>query len=210
MLVGCSPPSTTQEEGTPSPRAIAPDPDPELGCHTASVDGAWARFEGDACDWELVDDGDDLVLSSLAEATAVSARGLVPEPCRSATCVYHGVLTSAGPLVLAVVPSFDSEMPSDVLLGVVDGDRLAFTSLWEGAGEPVESDYTRVGPAHALAPFLCGQVLALLAIDRLDAAGAAVPDGLRAREGRIDPADPSIPAGAVERSECTAVDLPVP
>lgn len=209
-LGACSPPSTTQEEGKPAPRAVAPEELEAASCRASSDAGAWARFAGAACDWELLDDGDGLQLTSLSITSPRAARGEVPPPCREATCVYHGVLDAVGPLVLAVVPAFDSEMPSDVLLGFVDGERLVFTSLWEGAGEPVRSDYTRVGPAHALAPFACGEALALLAVPRLDVVGAAVPDTLAAREGRIDPADPSTPAGPVERAGCRAVDLPVP
>ena len=203
---------------TPTPADPAP-------CHEPDPRGAWARFAGDECDWELRDgpdegseDGRDgpgegggtLELSSLAISASAPVRGPVPPSCREHTCVYHGVSTSAGPLVLAVVPSLDSEMPSDVLLGFVHGDRLVFTSLWEDAGDPVQSDFTRVGPAHALAPFVRGEALALRVVERLDAAGAAIPEPLRAREGRLDPADPSVPAGPVDVAECRAVELPVP
>ncbi|WP_266217793.1 hypothetical protein [Paraliomyxa miuraensis] len=227
MVLACSPPSTTSEEGTPAPRAVAPDPERGgVACQPGSDQGVWARFEGQACAWELADDGDGLVLSSLAPSGASPARGAMPEPCRSTTCVYDGVLTSAGPLILAVVPSYESEMPSDVWLGFVDGERLLFTSLWEDAGESVESDYTWVGPAHALAPFVCGDALALLTVARIDATGVVVPDALRAREGWLDSTDASSLAsdegarleaapsranpGTVERSGCVAVDLPVP
>jgi hypothetical protein len=216
-LVGCSPPSTTQAEGKVAPRAVAPDPEPE--CRPSPGGGAWARFTGAECDWELRDEGERLILSSLAIDAPAPMRGEVPEPCRTRTCVYHGVWTSVGPLLLAVVPSPQSEMPSDVLLGVAHGDRLAFTSLWDGAGEPVESDLTPVGPAHALAPFVCGDALALLAVERLDMVGLPPPASLRAREGRLDPAglvagsaaggSPQ-PAAPVERESCRQVDLPVP
>jgi hypothetical protein len=214
-LVACSPPSTTQAEGKAAPRAVAPDPDP-AACRPSPGAGAWARFVGVECAWELRDEGEQLILSSLALDAPAPARGEVPEPCRTSTCVYHGVLTSAGPLLLAVVPSVQSEMPSDVLLGVTHGERLAFTSLWDGAGEPVDSDFTRVGPAHALAPFACGDGLALLAVERLDTVGQPPPASLRAREGRLDPAalvasaGQAMPAEPVDRAGCRAVDLPVP
>lgn len=213
-LVGCSPPSTTQAEGKPAPRAVAPDAEP-ADCRPSPGDGAWARFRGLACDFELHEDGDALLLVSLAPDAPPPARGEVPEPCRTSTCVYHGTLTPVGPVLVAVVPSPSSEMPSDVLLLVAHGERLGSTSLWEGAGAPVESDFTIVGPAHALAPFVCGEALALFAVERLDMVGLPPPATLLAREGRLDPAalvttGQATPAGAVERASCEPVDLPVP
>lgn len=180
---------------------MAPDPEPPA-CRSSNEVDAWARFPGGECDWELHDEGERLRLSSLALSASAPARGEVPPPCRDRTCVYHGALTPVGPLVLAIVPSLDSEMPSDVLLGLAVGERLVFTSLWDGAGEPVQSDFTRVGPAHALAPFVCGEVLALLAVERIDAAGAVVPETLRAREGRIDPTA----VGVVDAAGSTEAD----
>lgn len=226
-LVACSPPSTTQAEGKPAPRAVAPDADP-AACRRSPGAGAWARFSGGQCDWELRQEGEPaagepagpeasptLVLASLALDAPPPARGPVPEPCRTRTCVYHGTLTAAGPVLVAVVPSPSSEMPSDVLLVVPHGDRLGWLSLWEGAGEPVESEFTVVGPAHALAPFVCGTALALLAVERLDLVGLEPPATLRAREGRLDAAalvrdGEATPAGAVDRASCRPVDLPVP
>jgi hypothetical protein len=213
-LVACSPPSTTQAEGTPAPRAVAPDPEPQV-CRPSLGGGAWARFEGAECAWELRDEGERLSLSSLAIDAPEPVRGEVPEPCRMHTCVYHGAWAAAGPVLLAVVPSPHSEMPSDVLLGVAHGDRLVFTSLWEGAGEPVDSDLTPVGPAHALAPFACGHQLALFAVERLDAVGLSPPASLRAREGRLDPAKLSVgvaegPPDPIDRDSCRPLDLPVP
>lgn len=208
-LLACSPPSTTQAEGKPAPRAVAPDPEP-VACRPSPGGGAWARFSGPLCDWELREEGEALVLTSLALAAPPPARGEVPEPCRTSTCVYHGTLTAAGPVLLAVVPSAASEMPSDALLLVAHGEQLVATSLWEGAGPPVESDLTPVGPAHALAPFVCGSTLALLVVERLDPVGLPAPETLRAREGRLDPAALAGPAGAVERASCQQVELPVP
>jgi hypothetical protein len=213
-LVACSPPNITQAEGKVAPPLVAPDPEP-VACRPSPGPGAWARFPGRECDFELRDEGDQLVLSSLALDPPPPAHGEVPEPCRTRTCVYHGTLSAAGPLLVAVVPSPGSEMPSDVLLLVAHGERLASTSLWDGAGEPVESDFTTAGPAHALAPFVCGQALALLAVERLDPVSVPPPPTLRAREGRLDPAalvaaGDGTPAGSVDRSGCRPVDLPVP
>jgi hypothetical protein len=213
-LVACSPPATMQAEGKIAPRAVAPDL--ESGrCRPSPGGGAWARFGGEACDFELREEGDQLVLTSLALDAPPPARGEVPEPCRTRTCVYHGALTPVGPVLVVAVPSPQSEMPSDVLLLVAHGERLASTSLWEGAGAAVETDFTVVGPAHALAPFVCGSSLALLAVERLDPVGLAPPATLQAREGRLDVAafvesGQATPAAAVDRSGCDLVDLPVP
>ncbi len=216
MIMGaCSPPSTTQAEGEVAPRAVAPDPEPEV-CNPSPGGGAWARFAGAECAWELREEGERLTLSSLSVDPSPPASGDVPPACLASTCVYYGVWTAAGPVLLAVVPSPHSEMPSDVLLGVSHGAQLAFTSLWDGAGEPAFTDLTPVGPAHALAPFWCDEGLALLAVERLDAVGSPVPQTLRAREGRLDPAelaaapDQVSATGPVDRAGCRALDLPVP
>lgn len=188
-----------------------------MACRPSPGGGAWVRFAGSECAWELRDEGERLIIESLAvEGSPLAGRGEVPDGCRTSTCVYHGVWTDAGPVLLAVVPSSHSEMPSDVLLGLTHGGQLAFTSLWDGAGEPVDSDLTPVGPAHALAPFWCEGALALLAVARFDIVGSPPPASLRAREGRLDPAafvaapHDVLAAGPVDPASCRALDLPVP
>ncbi len=209
-LSACSLPSTTQEEGKPAPRAVAPAPS-EPTCQPATVNGVWARFEGEPCDWELRDAGDDgLELVNLATEDPTSARGQPPVDCGSQICVYQGVASAAGPAVLAVVPSTASEMPSGVQLGVVAGEQLVFVDLWEGAGDPVDRDLTRVGPVHALAPFSCGERLAVLPVERLDGArGMAPPPSLTARAGLLDASDPTAAPSAAP-SDCTPLALPIP
>jgi len=191
---------------------VTPGGDPDaVGCEPRTTVGVWARVPGEPCDWELRDDGDALVLQDLSPGAAAPHRGEAPAGCREQTCVYHGAMSPVGPVVLAIVPSSESEMPSDVQLGVIDGPRLVFTSMWEGAGESVVTDLTRVGPAHALAPFVCGDALALLAVARVDAGeGTEPPASLRAREGRVDAASLEAPAESVDRDGCTPVELPVP
>jgi len=214
LASACSSPSTTTVDGKEAAPPVEPTRDEvDEGCRPATVQGVWARLEAEPCGWELRDDEADgpLVLERLGPGTAEAVRGEPPEACRARTCVYHGDVSPLGPLVLAVVPATDSEMPSDVQLGVVGPEGLAFTSLWEGAGPPVVTDLTSVGPAYALAPFVCGEALALLAVPRLSAGeGTEPPPSLLAREGRIDAGVLDEPAGPVEREACTAVELPVP
>lgn len=217
-LGACSSPSPSAADGKVASPSVAPGAEPDASaCSPATARGVWARLPGEPCDWELRDDGDGdgdgggLVLVDLARPDAAAARGDPPVPCRARTCVYDGTLTPAGPVVLTIVPSARSGMPSDVQLGVVHDTQLVFVSLWEGAGASVVTDLTSVGPAHALAPFVCGDALALLAVERLPAGhGQTLPHRLRAREGRVDAAALDGPAGAVDRDGCTAVDLPIP
>lgn len=211
-LAACSPPSTTQEEGKAAPRAVAPTPTP-AACQEPSPDAsqAWASFPGQPCGYELQDDGDALVLRSLTREASPAPRGEPPPPCRERSCLYEGTWSDAGPLVLAVAPSGESEMPASVWLGVATDAELVFVDLWDGGGDSVVTDYTRVGPSHALAPFVCGERLALLSVERPEAGrGEPPPESLRAREGLLDPQDPLAPPTPVARDECRAVTLPVP
>lgn len=212
-LLACSSPSSTAADGKVGTPSVAPGAESQApGCQPATPRGVWARLPGEPCDWELRDDGEDLALHDLARPEASLAHGPAPAACRAqTTCVYHGAVTAAGPVVLAVVPSPHSGMPSDVQVGVVHRQQLSFVSLWEGAGVSVVTDYTQVGPAHALAPFVCGEQLALLSVPRLPAGdGQEPPQTLRVREGRVDPAAPETPQGEVDRDACARVELPVP
>ncbi len=175
-------------------------------------DGVWARFDGEPCAWELRDDGDDgLSLTSLAVDAPVVARGPAPATCDARVCVYEGMSTAAGPVVLVVEPSTASEMPSGVQLGVVTEDRLVFVDLWEGAGASVDRDFTAVGPAHALAPVVCDGQLGLQVVERLDGArGVQAPHSLHARAGLLDVHDPTVAAGGEVPAGCTPIPLPIP
>ncbi len=212
-VCACSTQSTTPTEGKAGPPSVTPGSEAgeAAGCESATAVGVWARLAAQPCDWELRDDGDALVLQDLSPGAAAPYRGEAPAGCRAQTCVYHGVMSVVGPMVLAIVPSSESEMPTDVQLGLPHEGQLVFTSVWEGSGPSVVTDLTRVGPAHALAPFVCDGALALLAVPRLDAGeGALPPQSLRVREGRVDAAALDAPAGPVERDGCTPVELPVP
>ncbi|MEM7154327.1 MAG: hypothetical protein AAF799_15885 [Myxococcota bacterium] len=211
-LAACSPPSTTQEEGKAAPRAVEPTPEP-AACLESGASEIWTSFEGGRCGFELREDEEagGLLLDDLSAEVPGSPAGEAPEACRDRTCVYEGIATVAGPLVLAVAPSSDSGMPSGVFLGYVAEGRLVFVDLWEDAGDPVQTDYTRVGPAHALAPFVCEDKLAVLAVPRLEAArGLEPPQRLQAREGRLDAAGSSTALAPEARAGCEAVALPVP
>lgn len=211
-LAACSPPSTTQEEGKAAPRAVEPTPEP-APCLESGASEVWTSFDGGRCGFELRGDEEagGLLLDDLSADAPGSPAGEAPEACRDRTCVYEGASTKAGPVVLAVAPSTDSGMPSGVFLGYVAQGRLVFVDLWKDAGEPVHTDFTRVGPAHALAPFVCGEQLAVLAVPRLDAArGLEAPQRLQAREGLLDDTGSSTALAPADRAGCEAVALPVP
>jgi hypothetical protein len=102
----------------------------------------------------------------LIEAEPI-ARGLAPEACGPAAsrCELFGVTDRLGPIVIAGVRGSESEMLTQVFVGWVEGQRLAFVETW--FGPPSVVDHTRVGPAWALAPFDCSGVLQLLPAPRL-------------------------------------------
>jgi hypothetical protein len=205
---GCVQPSTTGdkesvdpvEESTRSATCRPPgDVDPVLS------------FPGSPCDWLLIRDSSGLRLRSLEADAGADRVGVFPEGCLEERCVFEGAQTRLGPLVVALQRSGASEMPAGVYLGVLDDDHLRFVDLWAGAGEPVHGDATELGPAFALAPHACHDVLALFVEPRFAIAGQGEPPSeLRAREGGIAFEGSTLRATAVERDGCVALDLALP
>jgi hypothetical protein len=109
------------------------------------------------------------------ELPAVLARGQAPEACgpKLEWCELSGVTDKLGPLVLASVRGPESEMPIQIYLGWIDGERLLFVETWYGL--PSVVDHTRIGPPWALAAFDCAGELLLLPAPRLPEAGHEAP-----------------------------------
>jgi hypothetical protein len=195
--------------GSPgTPEAESPtesETKPVVPCGEVSPIGALATFDGTPCAWTLrpSDAGVELVHSTPSPTTR---NGEMPEPCESMPCTFRGVDTPAGPFVIVEVAAADSEVPSGVWLGVVEGEALSFVDLWEDAGDSIVDDGIDLGPAHALAPFDCEGTLALFAHPRIPGARAVeAPTALRAREGALDPS-----AGTLQRERCDALPLNLP
>jgi hypothetical protein len=168
-------------------------------------------FPGSRCDWLLIRDSSGVRLRSLEADADADRAGVLPERCLEDRCVFEGAQTRLGPLVVAFERSATSEMPAGVYLGVLDDDRLRFVDLWAGAGEPVHGDATELGPAFALAPHACHDVLALFVEPRFAIAGQDEPPAeLRAREGGIAFEGSTLRATSVEREGCVALDLALP
>jgi hypothetical protein len=145
------------------------------------------------------------------ELPDVLARGLAPEACGDQLehCELSGVTDTLGPLVLARVSGPESEMPIQVYIGWVEGERLLFVETWYGL--PSVVDHTRVGPPWALAAFECAGERMLLPARRLPEADHELPPAtLRALAGRwrIDadgiPQPPEQPA-TIDSSTCRAL-----
>jgi hypothetical protein len=125
-------------------------------------------------------------------------RGPAPEACGPALerCEVWGVSDVLGPLVVASVRGPESDMPIQVYVGWIEGERLVFAETWYGLSAVV--DHTRVGPPWVLAPFDCEGELMLLPAARLPEAEVESPEGLlRALAGRwvVDEAGVALPPG---------------
>jgi hypothetical protein len=109
------------------------------------------------------------------ELPSVLARGLAPEACgvELQWCELSGVTDKLGPVLLASVRGPESEMPTQVYLGWIDGERLVFAETWYGL--PSVVDHTRIGPPWVLGPYDCAGELTLLPSPRLPEAGHEAP-----------------------------------
>lgn len=193
--LACNPPATG-EPGPAPPVEAAPPPlsceDPPPGTLALLPLGADTELTDRACPWVLVASGDGLTARSLGRADAAVVRASVPvtPPPDCRPCRFSGLVTAAGPLILAVRPSAGSELADAAWLGAgatapalpplvpgagpptpTEPAPLAFAPLW--FGQPVFGDSTIQGPPWALAPYLCP------------------PAALRSGAPPASPADPS-------------------
>jgi hypothetical protein len=145
------------------------------------------------------------------ELPAVLARGRAPEACgvELEWCELSGTADTLGPIMIASVRGTESEMPTQVYVGWVDGARLVFVETWYGL--PSVVDHTRIGPPWALAAFDCGGELFLLPAPRLPEAGREAPSATLhelAGRWRVDdagiPQPPEQPA-TVDPATCRAL-----
>jgi hypothetical protein len=156
---------------------------------------------GEGCGLALALADGQLSIHAIAQVEAgrehpvatVLASGPVPAECGPALerCELWGVDHALGPIVLAAVRGHESEVPVQVHVGWVEGERLGFAPSWFGLVSV--ADHTRVGPAWALAPYACGDQLRLLPAGRLPEAAVEDPsEALRAAAGRWAIADDGV------------------
>jgi hypothetical protein len=146
----------------------------------------------------------------------VLARGPAPEICGSdlGNCEVSGHADKLGPIVLVQVHGPESEVPIQVYLGWIEGERLLFVESWYGL--PSVVDHTRIGPPWALAAFDCAGERLLLPAPRLpEAEHESPPAVLRELSGRwwVDAdgiAQPPKKPSTIDAASCRAMlpDLP--
>lgn len=179
---GCVQPASSSEVEARQP--APPEPPAPPPCKDGEPTDPAATFPGSKCGWFLEDREGALRLHSLDLDPVPTAVGSVPEPCAERPCVFEGVETEIGPLVLVTVTSPHSEMPEGVLLGLASGERLLFVDLWAGAGESVTNEYTELGPSHALVPHDCNGKVGLFVQPRVQGGELTEPPAeLLKREG---------------------------
>ena len=205
LLVACAQPSTNGDKDPIDPVADAARTG---GCRPAGEVDPLVAFEGPRCEWLLLSDATGLRLRSLDDAAGPDVAGVMPHACLDDRCRFEGVHTEAGPVVIAIERSPASEMPGGLHLGMVAAGHLRFVDLWAGAGEPVESEGTEVGPAFSLSPHVCGPRLALFVEPRFEVAGQGEPPReLAAREGLVTFEGDEAKAEATSRDGCVPLEL---
>jgi hypothetical protein len=224
LVVGCLPRQTTEQH-----EVIAADSSQTEAGNSACVGGSAdalallepiASTDGCGVAVERGEPGELLLVRRMRvdelELPDTIARGQAPEACGAELewCELWGIADALGPVMLASVRGSESEMPIQVYVGWVDGERLLFVETWYGL--PSVVDHTRVGPPWALAPFDCANDLLLLPAPRLPEAGHEAPLALLrelAGKWRVDDAGIAQPpkrAATVDPASCRALFRELP
>ena len=215
-------PAATAVQSAPGAAALAP----RTTDAAARESSARSDMPPQTCPWVLFEKAGELAVRPLGrgEAAPPHVRAPVPvvPPAGCRPCRWSGVVTPAGPILLAVRPSADSELAAEAWLGAgmppsprvdVEPAPVVFTSLW--FGQHGFGDSTLQGPPWALAPRLCGRSLVLLPTPRLPGAGVEEPPPALVRAAGVYAAaggellrqDIPVPS---DMSICTAVPLELP
>jgi len=194
LVAACAPPPAERSTAQPTP---APAPAPACAPPPAE---ALAYLSDATCPWVLVPGAPALSLRRTDVAAPPPALAVAPPEGCAGRCRYSGAVTSLGPMLLAVRADPNSELADAAYVGAALGGRsLRFIPLWHG--RPALGDSTVQGPAHALAPWICGDMLVLVPGPRLPgAAGEETPTALREAAGVYE----------LVEDELRRVDRPVP
>lgn len=182
-LAGCSPGAAS-----PPPAGLGAADGPDEGTASLCVEPGdeqpLAILAGDGCPWMLEHgEGDELRLRILDATGAVSV-GREPPACASLRCDFHGVATTAGPVLVVEVPSVHTELPREIWVGLVGEGRLELVESW--SGPPVQGDAADLGPAWSLEPHVCGDRIGLLAVRRHAVGSNPTPPAvITSREGLV-------------------------
>lgn len=189
--LACNPPAARDAPADAKPPA-------EVGARCVEPPGsALAVLADETCPWALVpSDRSGLALHELAGAAprafAVAApaecagearSNAAGEPVLAGGCEWRGVMSAAGPVVVATRASKLREGAEQAYVGAaLGGTTVRFVPLW--VDRPALGDGTPLGPSLALAPWVCGEELVLVPTPRLAGATAEEPSaGLLAAAG---------------------------
>lgn len=206
-LLACNPPAARDAPAGPTP------PAGEVGARCVEPPAsALAILADETCPWALVpSDRSGLALHELATAAPRAVAVAEPDEC-AGRCEWRGVMSAAGPVVVAWRASKLREGAEVAYVGAaLGGTTVRFVPLW--VDRPAVGDGTPLGPSLALAPWVCGEELVLAPAPRLAGAGAEEPSaGLLAAAGVYGiEGDELVRRGpAPELGGCTraAVELP--
>jgi hypothetical protein len=204
LVIACTPPPV--EVITPAP---SPEPEPAPACAPPPAE-ALAYLSDTTCPWVLVQ-GDTAEMSlRRTDLTPPPALNVAPPEECAGRCRFSGAVTPLGPLLLAVRADPNSELADAAFIGVALGGRtLRFAPLW--FGRPVLGDGTPQGPAYALAPWLCGDMLVLRPGPRLPGATSEEPStALQAAAGVYEIAEDELRRADRAAPEDITQCLPVP
>lgn len=185
-------------------------------CPAVAQDGALLVLRGDRCPVVVrgSENGAELELVR-ADPDGSRHRWTMtawPSPCADDRCRLDGVVVDGTPVLLAVKPGAESEVPRGVWAALPAGPTLWWVDLWAGAGEPAQGDHTDLGPSHALAVWRCGDRIVLhpearLAVGRSESPAPTLlaRSGELGADGSIIPPDPQTPAPSA--ADCTPIPI---
>lgn len=216
VALACNPPASGEPAPAPPVEAAPPEPtceEPPTGALALLPSPAPLKRLKDmpdwTCPWVLYAASGELLVRPLGRGEAApQLRAPLPvvPPADCSPCRYTGLITSLGPVLLATRRSGDSELAAAAWIGAAAPNidleppaAVVFAPLW--FGQHVFGDSTLQGPAWALAPHLCGELLVLMPEPRLPGAEAEEPDA-----ALVGAAGVYVAAGP----ELTRHDTPVP
>lgn len=117
------------------------------------------------CPWFLLEKKTELLLTQ-PTTKAFSSVGKKPLTCQHTSCYWQIADTQLGPTVLAIAPSRESELSHELWFAAPLGKtKFDFVPLL--LRDTTQVDFTDIGSAFILRPFVCELSLVLLASPRV-------------------------------------------